>query len=320
MPRSQTKITALGGGTGNSIVLSALKDLNCELSTIVNVTDNGGSSGRLRKKFNVLPPGDIRQCLIALSDTNNEIKKLFNSRFEKGNLKGHAFGNIFLTSLEKSYGNIEKAIEIASRSLNAKGNIVPATLDKANLCLKTRKKIICGEHEVYGVEISKLKNFRLYLKPKANINPRAEKTVKNADFIIFSPGNLYCSIVPILLIKGMAKAIEKSKAKIIYISPLANLKNHTNNFYLEDYIDLLQKYLNRPFNYIIYNKNIDFVGKNNQPVLIKNNDNFSDVKILKQDFVQKELYEKDKNDALARTLIRHNPAKLTTVLRQVCGF
>ena len=90
MSKNQPKITTFGGGTGNSLILSALKDLNCDLSTIVNVTDNGGSSGRLRKKLNVLPPGDIRQCLIALSDTNDEIKKLFNSRFEKGNLKGQS--------------------------------------------------------------------------------------------------------------------------------------------------------------------------------------------------------------------------------------
>ena len=222
-----------------------------------------------------------------------------------------------MASLEKSYGNIEKAIEIASHSLNASGNIVPATLDKTNLCLKTEREIVCGEHEIYNTEISKLKNFRLYLKPKANINPRAEKTVKNADFIIFSPGNLYCSIVPVLLIEGMAKAIEKSKAKIIYISPLANLKNHTDNFCLEDYVNVFQEYLNRSFDCIIYNKNTSFVSKNSQPVLIKNNDNFLGVKILKQDLVQKELYEKDKNDMLERTFIRHNIVKIKKAMEGI---
>lgn len=282
MSKNKLKIITLGGGTGNSLVLSALKNLNCDLSTIVNVTDNGGSSGRLRKKLGVLPPGDIRQCLIALSDANDEIKKLFNSRFEKGNLKSHAFGNIFIASLEKAYGNIEKAIKIASRSLNTRGDTIPITLNKANLYLKTKNEIIHGEHKIYNIAISKLKKFRLYLKPKANINPRVKKTIKNANFIIFSPGNLYCSIIPILLIEEMADIIKRSEAKIIYIAPLANLKNHTDNFYLEDYISVFQKYLNRSFDYIIYNKNTDFVGKNSQSVFIKTNDNFSGVKIIKK--------------------------------------
>ena len=322
------KITTLGGGTGNSIVLAALKDLNCDLSTIVNVTDNGGSSGRLRKELNILPPGDIRQCLIALSNTSDEIKKLFNSRLEKGNLKGHAFGNIFIASLEKSYGNIKKAVEIASYSLGVFAKIIPATLTRSNLCLKVNGKIIFGEREIYNTEVAKFNKNKIefFLKPKATINPAAAKIIKNTDYLIISPGNLYCSLVPILLTDDMAKTIKKSRAKIIFIPNLTNIKNHTDNFSLEDYIEIFNCYLAKSPDFVIINGNADFVNKHStggKAIIIKNEKNFQKnfpgVKILKKDLVNKKLYEKDKNDALERTLIRHNPVKLKTIIKKICG-
>lgn len=327
MFKSQPKLATLGGGTGNSIVLSALKDLNCDLATIVNVADNGGSSGRLRKELGVLPPGDIRQCLITLSNVSDDIKKLFNDRFAKGNLKGHAFGNIFLASLERTYGSIEKAIEIASRSLNVSAKIIPATLIKSNLCLKADEKIIFGERKIYNTEVAKFRKIELFLKPKAAINPIATEIIKNTDYLIVSPGNLYCSLIPILLANGMTKTIKKSRAKIILIPNLANIKNHTDNFSLENYVEIFSYYLTKPPDFVIINNDAGFVNKhspNGKAVIIKNekifHKNFPSVKIIKKDLVQKKLYEKDKNDALERTIVRHNPIKLKMAIKKICGF
>lgn len=321
------KITTLGGGTGNSITLSALKNSNCELATIVNVADNGGSSGRLRKELNVLPPGDARQCLIALSNAPDEITKILNMRFAENNLKGHAFGNILLASLEKTYGNMEKAIEIISRSLNLSAKIIPATLTKSNLCLKNNKKIIFGEREIYNTKIAKLKKIKFFLKPKAAINPAAAKTIKKTDYLIISPGNLYCSLIPILLADGMTKTIKNSSAKIILIPNLANIKNHTDNFSLENYIEIFSHYLTKLPNFVIINNNTDFVNKHStggEAVIIKNEKdfrkNFPGVKIIKKDLANKKLYEKDKNDALERTLVRHDPVKLAAAIKQICAF
>lgn len=313
-------ILTIGGGTGNSFVLAALKNHGCNLSTIVNTMDNGGSSGRLRKELNVLPPGDIRQCLVALSDQKNGLKKIMNYRFPKNDLKGHSFGNLLIASLEKSYGSIEEAIKIISRSLGVKNAVIPVTLNKTNLCAKIKNKVVRGEHKIYNTEISKLKNIKFHLKPKAKINPRAKTAIKNADFIIISPGNLYCSLVPIFLTNCIDKAIRKTKAKIIYISPLANLKQHTEAFYLEDYVNTIQKYLNRPLDYIIWNKNIDFVGKNvknSQAVLIKNIKNFQNTRIINKDLVNKNLRKKDKNDFLERTSVSHDPKKIWKAIEEI---
>ncbi|GIW65728.1 MAG: putative gluconeogenesis factor [Candidatus Parcubacteria bacterium] len=238
------KLVILGGGTGLSNVLTALKDdydkIIKKLTAIVTVADSGGSSGYLKKIFDIPAIGDIRNCLLALSNIENYFKEIFQKRFSKGNgLKGHPLGNLFLVSLIENEGDFLRAIKKASKILKINGEIMPSCLEKIDLVARFENgKTIVGEENIvkYGIS-KKLRIKELKIKPQ-NIKspPQVIKRIRAADIIIFSPGSLYTSILPNLLINDIRRAVINSKALRIFMINLLTQPGETDNFTAFDHL------------------------------------------------------------------------------------
>lgn len=320
-------VVVIGGGTGSSIVLKGLKKYDgCNLSAIVPMGDSGGSSGKLRDEFGILSAGEIRQRLIALADGENasDFVKLLDHRFEKGkDLKGHNLGNILITGLTELHGSQEKAIEILSKMVKAKGKITPSTWDKFELVADYAdgKKII-GEHFIDEPDEDN-KIIRLYTEPDAKANPQATEEIKSADMIIFSPGDLYTSILHNIIVDGIHQAIRESKAKKVYICNLMTSIGETTDMTLQDMIDELEKYIGaKAIDFVIVNSRElpDEIVKeyeNNGQFPVKNvlNEEIQKrIKILNADVLAEELYVKSKSDMLHRSMLRHDSDKLGAVL------
>lgn len=251
---TRQKIVTIGGGTGSFVVLSGLKHYPTDITAIVSMADDGGSTGVLRDELGVLPPGDIRQCLVALSESSHTMRDIFNYRFGEGTFGGHSFGNIFLSTLEKVTGSFDKAVDVASKILKIRGKVIPVTLKNVRLvaCLDSGKKIT-GEHFINEADLSNLK--KMQIRPRASINPEAAHAVAKADKIIINPGNIFCSIIPNFLIDGMPEALRKSKARKIYICNLMTKLGHTHNFKVIDNILEFEKYIGKDvIDCVIYNK------------------------------------------------------------------
>lgn len=242
------KIVVIGGGTGVFTVLTGLKDYPFHLTAIVTTADDGGSSGVLREEFGILPPGDIRRVLVALSSDSPVLANLFNYRFENGaGLKGHSFGNLFLTALERITGDFNQAIKEASKILGIKGKVIPVTLDYTRLFARLENDLlVVGES---NIDVPKhdgsLFIEEVFLNPEPKANKEAIKAIKEADIIIAGPGDLYTSIIPNFLVKGIKEAIKKSRAKKVYICNIMTKYGETNKFTAEDFFATLEKYLGK---------------------------------------------------------------------------
>ena len=262
------KIVTIGGGTGSFVLLSGLKNYPVHLSAIVSMADDGGSTGVLRDELGVLPPGDIRQCLVALSDSSEKMRELMNYRFERGTLKGHNFGNLLLSALEKINKGFLKGLEEASQILNVKGEVIPVTDSGINLYMELKngkvlkgeprnstKLSLRGEHQInVNFEIEKRGIKKFYLNPKVKANKKVIQRIREADMVIIGPGNLYCSILPNFLVAGISEAVHESKATVVFNCNLVNKKGHTEKFTLDDYVDVMNKYLGKErINFITFN-------------------------------------------------------------------
>ena len=319
-------VVTIGGGTGSFTLLTGLKKYPINISAIVSMADDGGSTGVLRDELGVLPPGDVRQCLVALSESSETLRKLMAYRFEGGGLKGHNFGNLLLSALEKIEGGFAAGVEEAAKILNVKGEVIPVTDQDTNLYLLLKnKKLLEGEEQInHNFEIEKIGISRNYLRPKAKANPKAIRKILEADLIVIGPGNHYCSIIPNFLVEGIAAAILKSKARVVYNCNLANKKGHTEKFTLDDYLDSLDKYLPK--------KKIDFVTFNatkpNERLIkkyaeqralligLKEDDRKRNYRIVRADLLSKIRPKYSAADVTAphRAFIRHDGEKLAKVL------
>ncbi|MDD5737819.1 MAG: YvcK family protein [Candidatus Omnitrophica bacterium] len=242
------KIVVIGGGTGLSVLLHGLKEMTSNITAIVTVADDGGSSGRLRTEFDVLPPGDIRNCLVALADAEGLMRELFQYRFTEGKgLKGHSFGNLFITALSKITGDFDKAIKESSKVLAIRGSVVPSTLEKVTLVAKrmdgtetSGESMIPIDTLPSGVKASPIK--KVYLKPEtAKPTPEALLAIKEAEAIVLGPGSLYTSILPNLLVGGIVDGILKSRAVKIYICNVMTQHGETDGFKASDHLEALLK-------------------------------------------------------------------------------
>lgn len=320
-------IVTIGGGTGNFVLLSGLKKYPIRLSAIVSMADNGGSTGILRDELGVLPPGDIRQCLVALSDSSDKMRQLMNYRFEKGGLKGHSFGNLLLSALEKINKGFLNGLEEASKILNIRGEVIPVVDSDINLYMELNSgEILKSEHQINtNFEIEKKGIKKIYLKPNPIANKKAIQRIKEADMIIIGPGSLYCSILPNLLVEEISRAIYKSKATVVFNCNLVNKKGHTEKLTLDDYIDIINRYLG--------GERIDFATFNNKKIpdylikkynkkgerlikFFKNARMKRSYKIIATDLFDTRPLKFSKVDPLIKTrsLIRHNPEKLAKTL------
>lgn len=233
------KVVAIGGGTGLSMLLRGIKKYTNNVTAIVTVGDDGGSSGRLREEMGILPPGDIRNCIAALADDEDLITKLFQYRFKNGEgLAGHSFGNLFLTAMCAITGNMVKAVRESSNVLNIRGVVLPTTLDDMKLAAEFEDgTIVKGESNIPEVH-KKIK--RLFTEPEVcNALPEALSAIANADLIILGPGSLYTSVIPNLLVHGIADAIEQSKAKKIYVCNIMTQPGETDDYSVASHVNAL---------------------------------------------------------------------------------
>jgi uncharacterized cofD-like protein len=242
------RVVAIGGGTGLSMLLRGLKHYVArrrqelerlpisDLAAIVTVTDDGGSSGRLRREYRVLPPGDIRNCMVALSQDEALLGRLFQYRFHTGRgLRGHSFGNLFLTALSHVTGDFAEAVRVSGEVLAIRGRIFPTTLENVSLeAVMTDGKIVLGETRIAK---SGKKIRRLSLRPR-RVRPLPEvlEAIRQADLILIGPGSLYTSILPNLLVSGVAEAIEKSRATRVLVANLMTQPGETQGFSLADHV------------------------------------------------------------------------------------
>ena len=236
------KIVAVGGGTGLSMLLKGIKKITNNITAVVTVGDDGGSSGRLREEMGVLPPGDIRHCIAALADDEDLVTKLFQYRFKSGEgLEGHSFGNLFITALCAITGNMVSAIQASSNVLSIRGKVLPSTLDDMRLAAEFEDgTVVHGESEIPEAH-KKIK--RLFIEPE---NCKALGTVidaiRDADLIILGPGSLYTSVIPNLLIKEISEEIVKSQAKKIYVCNIMTQPGESDNYSVSDHINALYKH------------------------------------------------------------------------------
>ncbi|MBI2593338.1 YvcK family protein [Candidatus Daviesbacteria bacterium] len=270
MSKANQKIVTLGGGTGHYSLLRGLVDTNDpeQISAITGTWDSGGSSGRLRVEMGVLPPGDTRQCLLALmeDDAQRQVaQKLFNERFKdvSGPLKGHALGNLIQSQLQLLYQGADRGLDAARALFRVRAQIIPVSLSDLQLCAKTVKgNIIEGESliDTRGDEKdfkARDKISRIYFDSTADVNPKALEAIANADKIVLAPGDLYTSILPHLLVNGVAEAIHSSHAKLVFVLNLMTKRGETDFFKASNFLESLVFYLGQGsrIDFIVANKN-----------------------------------------------------------------
>ena len=267
------KIVVLGGGTGLSTLLRGLKHYSGNISAIVTVADDGGSSGRIREELGMPPPGDFRNCIEALADDESMVAQLFQYRFSGENeLGGHSFGNLFIAAMAGVTGNFERALMESSRVLAVRGQILPSTLENVTLCAEVveresgDKRICRVEGESHIPREGRIIQ-RAYLQPDGvRAYPGAIRAILDADLVVIGPGSLYTSIIPNLLIDEIAKALEVTLAPKIYICNVATQLGETEGFSVEDHVETLQRYLGKAPTYVLINNNFDVRVPDDWPV------------------------------------------------------
>lgn len=251
------KIAVIGGGTGSFTILSALKSHTKQLAAIVSMADDGGSTGVLRDELGTLPSGDVRQCLVALSDSP-KIRDLFDYRFEEGTFGGHSFGNILLTALEKLTGSFSEAVATASEILRVNGSVIPATLDNVRLKMEwPEASIILHGERVIDAQYFQFdpRQARLSLVPNPTPNPMAIQAIEEADIVVVTPGDLYTSLGPLLIIDGIGDALRRTSALKVYVSNLVTKAGQTAGFTVGDHAAEIERFAGGEFlDYVLYNE------------------------------------------------------------------
>lgn len=308
------RIVTVGGGTGLSTLLKGLKLFSSNLTAVVTVADDGGSSGKLRKQLKMLPPGDIRNCMVALADSSGLLGKVFQYRFSSTNkhLDGHSFGNLFIAALTNVSGSFEKGVQEASKILAIRGKVLPVTLEKVVLEAKLKNKTILKGQSNISHSIQPIE--KVFLVPEDPLpSDTALNDIKKAELIILGPGSLYTSIIPNLLIKEISDAIYHSKAKVVYICNIMTQPGETKGYRLSDHINAINNHVGyRDFiSHIIVNNQyiperilLKYEQKDSHPVEVdSNNMKKYDIKIIHEDLVQ-----------ITDGLVRHDPEKLAKII------
>ena len=300
------RIVAIGGGTGMSALLRGLKTYTSNLSAILTVADDGGSSGRLRDEYRVLPPGDFRQCLIALADAEPLMKQLFDHRFKEGSLDGHSFGNLFIMAMADVTGNFEHALRESGKVLAVKGTIVPSTLQDVTLVASINGSNVEGESKIpkQNGRIS-----QVFLKPDgAQVNPEATQAILAAELIVIGPGSLYTSILPNLLVEGMVEAIKASPALKLLVCNLASQMGETDGYGVDDYLHVIQDHVGgNLFDFVLVNSNHSHMPTGGQTqVIFKAEDaaKNANVRFIAADVVNVRIPSHHDPDKLARVIMR----------------
>jgi len=304
------RVVAIGGGTGLSTLLRGLKMYTSNLTAIVTVADDGGSTGRLRQEFGVVAPGDLRQCISALAEAEPLMSKLFQYRFTEGTgLEGHSFGNLFIVAMAEVTGNFETAILEASRVLNVRGTILPSTLEDVTLSARTHEdEMVHGEHNITerGGRIRDL-----YLNPSdAEAHPDAVRAVLEADLIVIGPGSLYTSVLPNLLVPGLQKALMQTEAMRVFVCNVATQAGETDGFSVADHIDVIERHSGRGIIHaVVANSNIapelpEAWHSSAVPLAHDEIRAFQGIRLVQEDVVAEENRYRHDPEKLAATVMR----------------
>ena len=239
---TKIKVVTIGGGTGLSVLLRGLKKYPLEITAIVTVADDGGSSGKIRSDMNIPSPGDIKNVIAALSDVEPYLEKMFQYRFDSGEVKGHPVGNLMIAAMTDIHGDFSTAVKVMSRILNVRGTVLPTTNDIATLnAVLSDGEIIRGESSITkaGGVID-----HVYITP-SRVKPNEDvlKAIEEADYIIMGPGSLYTSIIPNLVISNVSEKIRESKAKKIYVCNVMTQHGETDNYSVCDHIVAINKHV-----------------------------------------------------------------------------
>lgn len=315
-------IVIIGGGTGTFTLLNGLRKYPSNNTVIVSSADDGGSTGILRKDLRVMPPGDIRQCLVGLSYTEPQMRELFNYRFQSGRLKGHAVGNIIIAALEKITGNIDEAINLSAKMLNVRGQVVPVTLKPTRLSAVLQSgETIIGEHNIDEPKGNlKLEIKNLKLVPSGPVNPKALRAIKDADVIVFGPGDLFTSILPNLLVTGAAAAINKSRAKKVLVTNIMTRFGQTDGFKVSDFVKVLERYLTGKMDAVLANNKApsgELLKKyaKEKAVFVKPDlKNSKSLTVIAEDLISKDVIKKSSADSLKRSFLRHDSDKVAKLI------
>ena len=301
------RVVILGGGTGQSTLLRGLKNFPIDISAVVSVCDDGRSTGRLREEFNIFAVGDIRKVIVSLSETEPLFEELLNYRFETtSDLNGHTVGNLLLTALSNITGNMQEGIEMIGKVLKLKGRVLPFTLDNPTLVGKMEDgSIVRGEHFITE---SPLKIKDVYYEDDVHVNPSVLSAIDEADLIILSMGSLYTSIIPDLLSKDIRHAIDKSRARIMYVCNMMTQPGETDEFSVSDHFRVLNKYLGKKkISYVIANDGkipdemlYKYANEEQKDEVLLDKDNLDDVELITGNYV-----------TISDNTIRHKVDKLS---------
>lgn len=300
------KVVAIGGGTGLSMLLRGLKDYTSNITAIVTVADDGGSSGRLRRELGMLPPGDFRNCLVALADVEPLMGRLFQYRFNTGTgLDGHSFGNLFIVAMMGVTGSFERALRESSRVLAVRGQVLPSTLENVTLCAEMEDAVLVqGESQISdtGRAIR-----RLYLQPEhPAAYPEAIKAILEADLIVLGPGSLYTSLLPNLLVDGIYRALLAASALRVYVCNVATQRGETDGYGVREHVQALRRHLPEDvFDYVLANSRTDVTIPErypSRPVVLGLDPSDADFRVVLADVVDPE------------APLRHDAAKLAQAL------
>lgn len=311
------KIVSIGGGTGLSTLLKGIKNYSSNITALVTMADDGGGSGILRRNFGILPPGDIRNCLLALSDIEPQMNTLLSHRFEKGELKGQSFGNLFLLAMNEIYGSFEEAVKMASTILRVKGTVMPITVNDVNI-----EAIYDDKSKAFGESIlpteaikdnKKIKRVRLCPQDVEALDGVVD-AINDADIIILGPGSLYTSVIPNLLVNGVKEAIISSSAKKIYVQNVMTQHGETDEMGIKDHIQALMDHAGKVMDSVIINNSTlsdklkdKYLEECQEQIFLKDDD----VKFLKDeniDYIEGDCLDEEDD------YVRHDSEKLANII------
>ncbi len=318
MRNADKKVVIFGGGTGLSIVLRGLKTLTNEITAVVTVADDGGGSGVLREDLGMLPPGDIRNCIISLADASPEMERLMQHRFKEGYLKGQSFGNLLIAAMNEMHEDFEHAVREVSKIFRIKGKVLPMTLTDTNIVAELSSgESIFGEHlipEYVSKTNDPIKKISLVPSSCQPLNETIQ-ALQEADIIVFGPGSLYTSVIPNLLVHGIPEHVSKAKGKVFYVCNMMTQPGETDGYDVVDHIKALKNHGKeiRIDSVIVNNRLVNeevkglYEMKHSTQVMISDKQKEflkeQNIKILEDDLIE-----------IEKNYIRHNAVKLSEIL------
>lgn len=319
MTGEKPRIVVAGGGTGTYTVLIGLKKHPVDLSAITSSADSGGSSGALRDDYGMLPPGDNVQCLIALSECDPILRDVFSHRINgDGGVSGHRLGNLFLLALNQISNDPLKAMHAAHEILRVRGRVIPVSAHPAELCAELEdSSILVGEHAIDTTSGPRPPIARCFLSRPVEPNQEALEAIERADALVIGPGDLYTSLVPVLLVNEIAETIARSRAKRIFVMNLATKRGETDGYAASRFVRVIEDHLSAKLDHVIVNAVpasetlLERYRKAGEPPV---ENDLADTNVLRAELLSDKIVEPIKGDQVRRSLLRHDSAKLASAI------